>query len=65
MAARPRKVSDKKLPAFRVTRVPEQDGEEQDLKKVKERIKKELEENEADKKEWLDKELDKNLKNIK
>ena len=37
-------------------------NEEQDLKKVKARIQKELEENEQNKKEWYDKEMDKNLK---
>lgn len=39
--------------------------EKEDLKKVKEQILKELAEKEKDSKEWFDKELDKNMKNIK
>lgn len=35
--------------------------EEQDLKKVKKQLLKELEEKEKNSKEWFDKELDKNL----
>ncbi len=54
---------DKKLPAFKLTRLPEE--EENDLKKVKEATIKELEANKAKEQEWFDKELDKNLKNIK
>lgn len=39
--------------------------EKDDLKKAKEQILKEIEEKEKNNKEWFDKELDKNLKNIK
>jgi len=59
MAERKRIV--KKVPDFRVTRV-EKDPEEYDLKKVKARVIKELEESQKSKNEWLDNELDKNLK---
>lgn len=59
MAARKR--IPKTVPDYRVTKV-ENDPEEHDLKKVKARIKKELEEDEAKKNAWLDDELDKNLK---
>ncbi len=43
------------------------DKEQDDLKKAKEQILKEIEEKEKEKnnKEWFDKELDKNMKNIK
>lgn len=64
MATRKRKPADKKLPTFKMARIPE-DQDENDLKKSKERIIKELEENKAKEKEWYDKELDKNLKNVK
>jgi hypothetical protein len=64
MAMRKRKPVDKKMPAFRVTRV-EGDQEETDLKKVKAQIMKELEDNSANDKDWFDKEYEKNLKNIK
>ena len=60
MSARKRKLVTKKLPTFRSTRVEE--PEDNDLKKVKANAIKALEEKEEDKKEWLDKELDKNLK---
>lgn len=63
MAERKRKPMDKKLPAFKLTRLPEE--EENDLKKVKEATIKELEANKGKEQEWFDKELDKNLKNIK
>ncbi len=59
MATRKRIV--KKVPDFRVTRV-EKDPEEDDLKKVKARIIKELEETQKSKNEWLDNEMEKNLK---
>ena len=62
MAARKRIV--KKLPEFRITK-DQKEPEEDDLKKEKARIIKELEENEEKEKEWFDNELDKNLKNIK
>ncbi len=61
MATRKRKVTDKKLPVFKVAKAPQETGEE-DLKKVKAQIIKELEENEEQAKEWYDKELDKNLR---
>ncbi len=64
MAERKRKPTDKKRPAFKAERTPGEQ-EENDLKKVKEQIKKDLEENQANDKDWYDKELDKNLKNIK
>ncbi|MCW3120879.1 MAG: hypothetical protein JWQ38_371 [Flavipsychrobacter sp.] len=59
MAERKRHVAGKKMPAFKMTR---QEEEEQDLKKVKEEAIKALEEDQANKKDWYDKELDKNLK---
>jgi hypothetical protein len=62
MAARKRIV--KKVPDFRVTR-DQQVTEENDLKKVKAQALKELEEKEKNKEEWLDTELDKNLKQQK
>ena len=64
MATRKRKPADKKLPAFKLSRVQE-DHEENDLKKSKARIIKELQENQLKEKEWYDKELDKNLRNAK
>jgi len=64
MATRQRKPAEKKFPAFNLAKPVEQD-EENDLKKVKAQILKELEENEGKEKEWFDKELEKNLKNIK
>lgn len=60
MAGRTRKIVEKKLPAFRTTHVPPE--EEQDLKKVKEKLMKELEEKEKNGREWLDNEMEKNLK---
>ena len=59
MAARKRIV--KKLPEFRL-RPDEAAHEENDLKKVKAQILKDLEATEKNKKEWYDAELDKNLK---
>ncbi len=41
------------------------DKQTDDLKKVKAQLLKELQEKENDNKEWFDKELEKNLKNIK
>jgi hypothetical protein len=64
MAVRKRKPAEKKIPAFKLTRIPEEQ-DENDLKAVKARTMKELEENEANEKEWYDNELDKNLKNAK
>ena len=64
MATRKRKPADKKMPAFKLTPVRE-DQEENDLKKIKARTIKDLEENQAKEKEWFDNELDKNLKNTK
>jgi hypothetical protein len=64
MAARQRKPTDKKMPAFRSERVGDS-NEENDLKKVKEQILRQIQEDTSDNKEWYDKELDKNLKNIK
>ena len=64
MATRKRKPTDKKLPAFRAVE-REKEQEENDLKKVKAQIAKELEEDTAKKEEWYDKEFEKNLKNIK
>jgi hypothetical protein len=63
MAIRKRKISEKKRPAFRQPVV--QPDDENDLKKAKERIMKELEESEQNQKEWYDNELDKNLKQQK
>lgn len=59
MAARKRIV--KKLPEFRVMK-ENKEPEENDLKKVKADLLKEIEENEKNKNEWYDAELDKNLK---
>jgi len=59
MAARKRIV--KKLPEFRSAR-DKQQSEEEDLKKVKAQALKDLETDEKNKKEWYDKELEKNLK---
>jgi hypothetical protein len=65
MAARQRKPTDKKMPAFRAERI-EDNTEENDLKKVKENILRQLnEDTTANDKEWYDKELEKNLKNLK
>ena len=64
MATRKRKAVVKKLPAFKLTRV-QQDAEENDLKKVKAKAIRDLEEKQKNTKEWLDKELDNNLKNNK
>ena len=61
MTTRKRYVTDKKRPAFKLTRI-QSDPEEQDLKKVKARIIKELKENDKKKEEWYDNELNKNLK---
>jgi len=63
MSTRKRKPADKSRPTYRVTRVEQND--ENDLEKQKEQAKKLLEENEKNGQEWFDKELDKNLKNIK
>jgi hypothetical protein len=53
------------MPPFRSERV-EDNTEENDLKKVKENILRQLnEDTTANDKEWYDKELEKNLKNIK
>jgi hypothetical protein len=57
MAVRKRKIK----PAFKLA-IEKQEPEE-DLKAVKARLIKELEEKEEDKRKWLDIELDKNLKN--
>ena len=59
MAARKRIV--KKLPEFRLMK-GQKEEEVEDLKQVKARVLKELEEDEKKKKEWYDNELDKNLK---
>ena len=59
MAARKRIV--KKLPEFRVMKETKE-PEENDLKKIKADLLKEIEENEKNKNEWYDAELDKNLK---
>ena len=59
MAARKRIV--KKLPEFRMA-TEQKEVEENDLKKVKADLLKELEANEENKKEWYDAELAKNLK---
>ncbi|MCF8449175.1 MAG: hypothetical protein K9G49_04820 [Taibaiella sp.] len=64
MAMRQRKPAEKKFPAFNIAKEVGE-TEETDLKKVKAQILKELEENEGKDKEWFDKELEKNLKNIK
>jgi hypothetical protein len=65
MAARQRKPTHKHMPPFRSERV-EDNTEENDLKKVKENILRQLnEDTTANDKEWYDKELEKNLKNIK
>ena len=64
MATRKRKPVVGKIPAFKLT-VTNDDHDENDLKKVKEKAIKDLEETHEQKKEWLDNELEKNLKNIK
>ncbi len=61
MAARKRIV--KKLPDFRLLD-EQKEQEENDLKKVKAQTLKDLEEDQANKKEWYDNELDKNLKKL-
>ncbi len=63
MSTRKRKPADKSRPTYRVTKVEQND--ENDLKKQKEQAKKLLEEQAKNDKEWFDKEMDKNLKNIK
>ena len=62
MATRHRKPVTGKMPTFKLT--PMQ-NEEEDLKKVKEQAIRDLEETQKKKEEWLDNELEKNLKNIK
>jgi hypothetical protein len=62
MAARKRIV--KKLPDFRLPGNKEEEKEE-DLKKVKAQAIKEIAENQKNKNEWLDNEMEKNLKNAK
>ncbi len=59
MAARKRIL--KKRPEFRLPK-EQQEPEEQDLKKVKAKALEDLEETRKKSNEWLDKELDKNLK---
>jgi hypothetical protein len=59
MSARKRIV--KKLPEFRMPREKQEEPEE-DLKVAKARMLKEIEANEKNKKDWFDKELDKNMK---
>ena len=56
-----RKRIAKTVPDFRVTGIGK-NAEEEDLKKVKARVLKELEEDQKNKKDWFDQELDKNLK---
>lgn len=53
----------KKVPAFRLSKTPQELEDQQDLKEVKAKLKKELEEDQGTVNEWLDKELAKNLKN--
>ena len=62
MAARKRIV--KNLPEFRLGK-DQQDPEPDDLKLLKAKALKDLEEDEKNKKEWYDNELEKNLKNAK
>ncbi len=54
----------KNLPDFRLPK-EKKETEEQDLKKVKAQLLKDLEANEENKKEWYDTEMEKNLKNAK
>lgn len=54
----------KPVPAFKLAKTQE-GAEENDLKKVKEQLKKEFEAHPERDKDWFDKELEKNLKNIK
>jgi hypothetical protein len=61
MATRKRKPADKKLPAFKMTRIQEH-PEENDLKKLKAQTLAALKENKEKEKEWYDNEMDKNLK---
>jgi hypothetical protein len=63
MATRKRKPTNGRVAGVKFTLNTEK--EQEDLKKVKEQLLKELAEKETDNKEWFDKELDKNLKNIK
>jgi len=60
MAARQKKEMTRKVPAFKHTEVKVQP--EEDLKKIKAQVIKDLKETEQSKKEWYDNELDKNLK---
>lgn len=64
MAERKRKPAEKKFPVPK-TFVPGEEQDDNDLKKEKARIMAELAENKEREKEWYDRELDKNLKNIK
>ena len=57
---RPRKSTNGKVAGAKFT--IEKQKEEDDLKKVKAQILKELEEKEKNTQEWYDKEMDKNLK---
>ena len=59
MAARKRRL--KKRPEFRLPK-EHAEPEEQDLKKVKAKALEDLTETQKEKNEWLDKELEKNLK---
>jgi len=60
MATRKRKATNGRVAGVKFAL--DKGKEEEDLKKVKAKILKELEETEAKKREWLDKELDNNLK---
>ncbi len=60
----PRKRIVKKLPEFRLPK-EQKEQEENDLKKVKAQALKDLEANEKKSDEWLDDEMEKNLKNAK
>ncbi len=60
MATRKRKPVSSNRPIFKVTRT--EASEENDLKKVRAQVLKELKKNEENKKDWYDIELDKNLK---
>ena len=61
---RKRKVAERKFAAFK-TEAPLGSLEENDLKKVKDQIIKELAESESKKNEWYDQEFEKNLKSVK
>ena len=63
MATRKRKPTNGKVVGVKFAVNAEE--EKDDLKKAKEQILKEIAEKENNSKEWFDKELDKNLKNIK